>query len=139
MKQSIKLTATAVASVVAGLLVAAVALHVYRVQQLRAARAAVQIHLRLVEEQLTEVDLLNTGQGEAPLDRNVAVSWASGELIDAAALPGYDRVDAGPRSVIFRPRVGTEARRLAAGAEKAVGWVRLSDESTLSARFSDNP
>jgi len=139
MKRSIKLTATVVASVVAGLLIAGIYLHVYRVQQLQAARATVQIHLRLVEEQLTEVDLLNTGQGEAPLDRDVAVSWDSGDLIDAAALPGYDRVDAGPRSVIFRPRVGAEAHRLAAGAEKAVGWVRLSDESTLTARFSQKP
>ncbi|MGA3065566.1 MAG: hypothetical protein ABSF29_01835 [Tepidisphaeraceae bacterium] len=98
------------------------------------------IRLRVVEPHLTEIDLVNRSSADQALNRDVWVTWNNGDANPAqGGLAGFDAVDSGVGTVIFRPGTTTRPTSLHAGEELAVGWIRLSSDPPLDAHFGAEP
>lgn len=97
------------------------------------------IHLRTVEPRLTEIDLVNQSDSDEDLDREISVTWDGGTLVDAGGLAGFDRVNAGDRNLDFRPTATTQPAALHPREARAIGWIRLSDDSQVHAAFNSPP
>jgi hypothetical protein len=57
--------------------------------------------------------------------------------VDAQALPDFDRTDTGRRSMDFSPQPTLASKPIRPGEQREVGWVRLTDDSTVYARIKN--
>jgi hypothetical protein len=89
------------------------------------------VTIRRVEATLTEIDLTNRGSAAGPVTSDIEAHWADSELKESAALSGFDR-DESRHSVTFHPRQVT----ISPGETRGVGWVKLTDDSPVSADFT---
>ncbi len=120
------------AAMVAALLAAGIVLHFRK-------RSQLFIELRTVEPQLTEIDLVNPTHSDVDLDRDLAVTWDGGSLLGSGGLAGFDPGVNSDHGLIFKPSATTRPSPLRALESRAIGWVRLSDNSAVHAQFSDAP
>jgi hypothetical protein len=96
----------------------------------------VQVQLRSVEAQLTEIVLINPARFDAPLPQEIVVSWIGDAAPAYAALSSYDS-SGGGNTAVFRLHPGTPISTLHAGQPLAVGWIRLAGgDSNLQAHIT---
>jgi hypothetical protein len=100
--------------------------------------ADVRVEVRRVRPKLMEIDLVNDGNADGSMNRNISVSWGDADLVDSQALPGFERTETGRRSVQFHPGEAASQQSLAPGRIYEVGWVQLTDDSTVQADFADH-
>jgi hypothetical protein len=100
--------------------------------------ADVQVNVRHVRAKLMEIDLVNNGNADGPMNRDITVTWADGDLVESQALPGFDRSETGRRSVQFHPSDAAAQKTLAPGAVYEVGWVELTEDEPAQAQFIEH-
>jgi len=108
------------------------------VMQGRAPRPLVAAHLRKPEPRLVEVELVNEGDADAPLDSRVVLRWSGASLVAADALGGFEQAS-NENEVTIRPSAASNDR-LAPGDRRTIAWVRTSDDTEVLAHVSEiNP
>lgn len=112
-------------AIAAGLVLGSIFVYLHR------GGADVQVRPRAVESQLTEIDLVNAGKGGGAADMVVVASWQSGKLVAAEGLAGYEESHTGDQTVTFKLADSAKAQWLKSGETVAIGWVRLSDDSSV--------
>jgi len=101
-------------------------------------QANVQVQVRHVEPTLSEIDLVNSGTADGSFTSNVAVTWNDADLSDYRALPDFDEKVTGRRSLTLVPQPTLSDRPVRPGEQRAIGWVRLTDDSNVFAKPDDS-
>ena len=81
---------------------------------------------RSTEPGLVEIDLLNTGEAEMGWPVRVDLSWATGDLLAADGLAGYQILRTGPRTLRLERSTTPWDRPLRPGDRRRVGWLRFA-------------
>jgi hypothetical protein len=100
--------------------------------------ADVQVNVRRVRPKLMEIDLVNNGTADGPMNRAITVTWADGDLVQSQALPGFDRSETGRRNVQFHPGEAAAQKTLAPGAVYEVGWIELTEDEPVQAQLAEH-
>jgi hypothetical protein len=85
---------------------------------------------------LAEVQLKNIGDGDAPADTSVTLTWDDAQLIAADGLGGFRRSASETGALTLTLPRGSARPRLAPGDSRLVGWVRLSADTKVHANVS---
>ena len=88
------------------------------------------------ESNLTEIDVVNNGNGPGAEDITIDAEWADADLVDAKALTGFDYTETGRRGARFQAQDSTKSQMLDPGGHVALGWLKLTDQSTVHADFA---
>jgi len=92
----------------------------------RLPRESSRVEARRVEPGLVGISLINDGELDISSRLSIRVRWHNARLVAGDGLRGFDLVDGGPSTVIFKTR--TEPCRLPAGETQVIGWLRLSED-----------
>lgn len=92
-----------------------------------------RVEVRRPEPNLAEIDLVNAGQADAPLQVAVELRWAEAKLVAADAIGGFGQADAADDHLQLQgPRLLAH-ERLGPGQRRMIGWVRLSKDMEVQA------
>jgi hypothetical protein len=92
----------------------------------RIPRKSVRVKTHRVEAGLTEISLVNDGELDISSRLAVQTRWRGARLLAGDGLRGFELTDREVSSARFE--TGMQPRRLAAGDEQIIGWLRLSEE-----------
>jgi hypothetical protein len=101
----------------------------------RAPSPRLRAEIRSSQPCLTEVELRNDGDADAPLNESVSLHWRGAELVAADGLGGFEQ-SSGDGKIILHPHPTIAAQRLAPGDRRTIGWVRLSEDKEVFADVS---
>lgn len=90
----------------------------------RTPRESVRGRSRRVEPGLVEISLENDGELDISSRLAIEVRWQRARLVASDGLGGFEPVGEDPSTVIFQNR--SPPRRLPAGEQLVIGWLRLS-------------
>jgi hypothetical protein len=98
-------------------------------------RHPLTIQVRTIEPKLTELDVVNNSNTDQPLNENITATWSDATLSSTAGLSGFDPVNQSATTITFQPSPTTRPTDLHPKESRAIGWIRLSDDSTVQAQF----
>ncbi|MBI2876616.1 MAG: DUF3142 domain-containing protein [Candidatus Tectomicrobia bacterium] len=102
----------------------------------RAPRGALQAEARRPQPGLVEIDLVNAGNADRPLQVVVSLRWREARLVAGDALQGFEWIDAGPTEVRLHPTTNLALVRLGPGQRRMIGWLRLSENAEVKVDVS---
>lgn len=92
--------------------------------------------------ELAEVNLVNRGERDEIMPKNIAVQWTgAGRLQAGDGLGGYELSTNGEKdgsATLCRKRAGAEGR-IAPGRTRKIGWIRFSHEISLHFQIAAPP
>ncbi len=94
--------------------------------------------VRTVEPGLVEVDLTNTGDGDAPARQRVHLSWTDSRFITGDGAMGYVLERDGHHAAWLQPRA-TELglRRIGPGNTRTIGWLRFDRDTEVTVEIQN--
>ena len=98
----------------------------------RAPSPDLHVKVRRSEPCLCDVELVNAGDADARLDREVVLRWKGATLTAADALSGFEP-SAASDYVTIRPSAALADAVLPPGESRRIGWVRLTDNKEVQA------
>jgi hypothetical protein len=101
----------------------------------RASRGAVRVDVRAPEPGLVEIDLLNSGDGEAAAPSPVSIGWRDGSLLAADGLAGYLAARDQDRVRLERRRPGL----LRPGERRTIAWLRFAAPTEIHVELPKDP
>ncbi|HEY0552626.1 MAG TPA: DUF3142 domain-containing protein [Thermoanaerobaculia bacterium] len=101
----------------------------------RVPRGGVRVAVRAPEPGLVEVDLLNTGDGEAAAPSPVSIGWRDGSLLAADGLAGYQTAQDQGFVRLERRRPG----RLRPGERRTIAWLRFAAPTEIHVELPKDP
>jgi hypothetical protein len=102
-----------------------------------APKPIVRVHLRSVEAQLTEIDLVNNGDADAQSTAQVTVTWDGPTAPTFSALSSYEGAIGAGNTLVFRLGASAPQGILHPGQPLAIGWIRLgAGDSNLLAQIT---
>jgi hypothetical protein len=87
---------------------------------------SVRAQSRRVEPGLVEISLVNDGELDISSRLAVGIRWQDARLVAGDALRGFELVEGEPFTAKFQ--TGTQARRLFAGEQRTIGWLRFNKD-----------
>ena len=96
----------------------------------RQPRPELRARAQPAEPGVYEIELRNSGSGDAPLAVVVRVR-CGGRPVAGDALGGFERIDAGDGEVRFKAAGGSASPPLRPGQRMAVGWLRLGSDREI--------
>jgi hypothetical protein len=108
----------------------------------REPRTDLRAATRTPEPGLIEVDLVNTGEAEAPEPAAVHLRWHGAPPLAADALAGYrlrpaPRAD--PNGVFLEAAAGSAARTLRPGDRRTIAWLRFAGAEPVEVEIAPAP
>lgn len=98
-------------------------------------QSAVRVDVRAPEPGLVEIDLLDSGDGEAATPSPVSIGWSHGALLATDGLSGY-QVGRDPGGVrLERSRPG----RLRPGERRTIAWLRFAAPTEIHVELPKDP
>jgi len=94
---------------------------------------------RWADDGSLQIELVNDGEADMPLDREIVVSWPDARLLAAQGLNGFELADKVPTAVSFRAGQGLAIRHIPPGEHRVVGLVRLSARTPVVVRLASCP
>jgi hypothetical protein len=99
----------------------------------RPPRPALRADLRTPEPGLIEIDLVSTGEADAPWPSPVDVRWSGAPLLAADGLAGYRLTQGGEQQIRLRRAATAWDRPLRPGERRQVGWMRFTGPAQVEA------
>jgi hypothetical protein len=103
----------------------------------RTPQAQLRAEVRHPERGLVEVDLVNAGDADAPLDSaRVQLRWSDGQLLASDTSDGFQRLpDDAQQSLLMaaEPANAQVPPRITAGDRRTIGWIRLDRDQEVRA------
>jgi len=103
----------------------------------RSPRESVRAGSRRVEPGLVEINLVNDGDLDFSSRLAIEVRWQRARLVASDGLGGFEPVVGNPSTVKFQNR--SQPRRLPAGEQLVIGWVRLTEDREVELEIRKVP
>ena len=84
--------------------------------------------IRIPEPRLIEIDLVNSGTADAPIDRIIVVTWSGARFMAGDAIGGFEIADLTAGSARLAPTGRAPGGRLGPGARRMIGWLRFDGD-----------
>ena len=97
----------------------------------RAPRPGLRADVHAPEPRLVEIDLVSTGEADAPWPSPVDIHWTGAPLLAADGLAGYRLTREGERQIRLRRAASAWDRPLRPGERRQVGWMRFAGEARV--------
>lgn len=97
----------------------------------RTPRRELRADSRSPEPDLVEIDLVNTGEEDAPWPTPVAMDWNGAPLLAADGLAGYRLTRGGERGILLRRENTAWDRLLRPGDRRQVAWLRFAGQARV--------
>jgi hypothetical protein len=98
----------------------------------RAPRPELRTETRAPDPGLVEIDLVSTGEADAPWPSPVDVHWSgTAPLLGADGLAGYRLTREGERQIRLRRSASAWDRPLRPGERRQIGWLRFAGEAEV--------
>lgn len=89
--------------------------------------------VRKVEPGLIEIDLTNTGDGDAMAGQSVRISWTNARLIASDGAMGYVLQRTSDTAALLRPNAAElRLRRIGSGDTLTVAWLRFDHDTEVT-------
>lgn len=98
----------------------------------RSPLAQPRILLRRPEPRLIDLDLVNEGDGDLPGFAQVTVRWKGTVPVAADSLGGFEHT-LEPDRLVLRSPPSASLQKLAPGATRRIGWLRLDQDTEVQA------
>ena len=97
----------------------------------RSPRPGLRADVRTPETGLMEIDLVSTGEADAPWPSPVDIHWTGASLLAADGLAGYRLTREGEQKIRLRRPATAWDRPLRPGERRQVGWMRFADAAEV--------